>query len=587
MTDEIHVVEPVATITSVVIPGAQGAVGPEGPQGEVGAVGPEGPQGEVGPTGPDGPQGEVGAVGLVGATGPQGVDGSIGATGPQGVVGPIGATGPQGVDGSIGATGPQGVVGASGIVLATAPLTYDAPLQTVGITPATPSADGTLSATDKTKLDGVAPQATQNATDAALRDRATHTGSQLASSISNLAAAIAATVIGGGSVTVTANPNGTLNIVGTGITQEQADARYSGLTHPHAASAITSGLLNDARLSAQVVRLNASNRFQLRQDFGYSLGTGFASQLYVSGTAGITQTLAVANAAAAASVTALEAIGSADGVTPALIARAHHGSPANVGTALDVRSTSSVAAQAGFGVRVSSSLNSSVSVIRTASADDVVWTDATDAIRTAERRISLTKNGVTLEALRIGGAGDTTFTFWNRAAKAVSSDQAVILEDIASDGRMRLRHTTGVGSIEFWHGGSPIRIMGAMLTDCYLGPTRLASEGNVTNDVRLQVQRTGVGSGQEVELWTQQLAPLPANVVPPGLKITASAIRLGTHTNADFGFVAGFVERARVEAPTLADDTALLLLHGGTLKRVTVGAPDSGGAGQRMLTVAN
>lgn len=52
---------------------------------------------------------------------------------------------------------------------------------------ATTSDPGLFSAADKTKLDGVATGATANATDAALRDRATHTGTQSAATITGLA----------------------------------------------------------------------------------------------------------------------------------------------------------------------------------------------------------------------------------------------------------------------------------------------------------------------------------------------------------------------------------------------------------------
>lgn len=55
---------------------------------------------------------------------------------------------------------------------------------------ATTSAAGFLSAADKTKLDGVAGGATANATDAQLRDRSTHTGTQAISTISGLQAAL-------------------------------------------------------------------------------------------------------------------------------------------------------------------------------------------------------------------------------------------------------------------------------------------------------------------------------------------------------------------------------------------------------------
>lgn len=46
-------------------------------------------------------------------------------------------------------------------------------------------AAGFMSGADKTKLDGIATGATANATDAQLRDRATHTGTQLAATISD------------------------------------------------------------------------------------------------------------------------------------------------------------------------------------------------------------------------------------------------------------------------------------------------------------------------------------------------------------------------------------------------------------------
>lgn len=70
---------------------------------------------------------------------------------------------------------------------------------------ATTGAAGFMSAADKTKLDGVASGATANATDAALRDRASHTGTQdattitgtkTASFISDFAAAVAALITG-------------------------------------------------------------------------------------------------------------------------------------------------------------------------------------------------------------------------------------------------------------------------------------------------------------------------------------------------------------------------------------------------------
>jgi hypothetical protein len=60
----------------------------------------------------------------------------------------------------------------------------------ISISAATSGAAGSMSAADKAKLDGVAASATANATDAALRDRSTHTGNQAAATISDLREAI-------------------------------------------------------------------------------------------------------------------------------------------------------------------------------------------------------------------------------------------------------------------------------------------------------------------------------------------------------------------------------------------------------------
>lgn len=102
---------------------------------------------------------------------------------------------------------------------------------------ATGAVAGFMAAADKTKLDGVAPGATANATDAALRDRATHTGTQDAATItgsktssfiSDFAAAVAALITGKQNTLVsgtnirTVNGNSLLGsgdlVVGGGIT---------------------------------------------------------------------------------------------------------------------------------------------------------------------------------------------------------------------------------------------------------------------------------------------------------------------------------------------------------------------------------
>lgn len=65
------------------------------------------------------------------------------------------------------------------------------------LTAASTTEAGLQTAADKTKLDGIATGATQNSSDAFLLARGNHTGSQLASTISDFAATVRATVLAG------------------------------------------------------------------------------------------------------------------------------------------------------------------------------------------------------------------------------------------------------------------------------------------------------------------------------------------------------------------------------------------------------
>ncbi len=163
-----------------------------------GPQGPQGPQGDAGPQGIQGPQGVPGPKGNTGDTGPQGPAGADSTVpGPQGIQGPQGDTGPQGPQGI---QGPQGVPGpagsGSGDVLGPASSVDGTPVVFDGSTGKYIKA-GTkqLSTEDyttaeKSKLAGVATGATANATDAALRDRATHTGTQAIGTVTGLQAAL-------------------------------------------------------------------------------------------------------------------------------------------------------------------------------------------------------------------------------------------------------------------------------------------------------------------------------------------------------------------------------------------------------------
>lgn len=89
-------------------------------------------------------------------------------------------------------------------ITTTAPLTGGGDLtanRTLAISAATTGAAGSMSAADKSKLDGVASGATANATDAQLRDRSTHTGTQAPATIAFAATArlLGRTTAGAGS----------------------------------------------------------------------------------------------------------------------------------------------------------------------------------------------------------------------------------------------------------------------------------------------------------------------------------------------------------------------------------------------------
>jgi len=98
---------------------------------------------------------------------------------------------------------------------------------------ATPSAAGFLSGADKAKLNGIAANATANATDAQLRDRSTHSGTQAIGTVTGLQAALdgkAAVVHPHPDVTtsaagfMSAADKTKLNGIATGATANQADA---------------------------------------------------------------------------------------------------------------------------------------------------------------------------------------------------------------------------------------------------------------------------------------------------------------------------------------------------------------------------
>lgn len=176
-----------------------GIAGPQGIQGPTGNTGSQGPPGSTGPTGPTGSQGPQGPTGL---TGPQGPIGNTGATGPQGTTGATGSQGPQGVKGDTGLTGaastvpgPTGPTGATGNTGPQGPKGDKGDTGSTG--PAGPAGSGAgdvLGPSGAVGDDIAVYNATTGkllkdggATIAQVRDRSTHTGTQLKATISDFA----------------------------------------------------------------------------------------------------------------------------------------------------------------------------------------------------------------------------------------------------------------------------------------------------------------------------------------------------------------------------------------------------------------
>jgi hypothetical protein len=177
-----------------------------GPKGDVGPVGPQGPQGIQGPAGTAGTAstvpGPAGPTGAAGPVGPAGPAGPAGAVGPQGPAGPAGTPGAAGTATIATATTLGGVKIGAGVtvtadgtistgggtvtaVTGTAPITSSGGnTPAIGIAVATTTNAGSMSAADKTKLDGIAASANNYvlpaATAAALGGVKTGTGIAIA-----------------------------------------------------------------------------------------------------------------------------------------------------------------------------------------------------------------------------------------------------------------------------------------------------------------------------------------------------------------------------------------------------------------------
>jgi hypothetical protein len=337
------------------------------------------------------------------------------------------------------------------------------------------------------------------ATDARLSDaRAPLAHTQDASTISDLATWLSTHVLAGANVTLTPNGSGGLLIASIAVPTTDAslltsgtlpDARLSAnvataaalathgalttgahgglvaasdarlsdarapLAHNQDASTITSGTLADARLSANVALLAASNLWLPRQDIRAS-GAGLAAGLHVpwmsgdalptllagstaagnnqmgvmgrsnsnSGVYGVslsgigveglaTGTLPAIKATGSATGSAIEAYGGASATVEAVFMRKTTALTTSRTPILRLDHFSSATPAAGFGSDINLSLKSSTTASQEAAQLSALWTDPTHATRSSAVSVSLVKAGAALsEAMRLDTAGSATQT---------------------------------------------------------------------------------------------------------------------------------------------------------------------------------
>lgn len=182
----------------------------------------------------------------------------------------------------------------------------------------TTSVDGLMVAADKVKLNSIASSATANDSDANLKNRANHTGTQLASTISDFAASVLAAVLSGLSTatsSVVLATDSILSAIGKLQGQITAHLGSGGTSHANAVPNSTAGFMtgvDKAKLdtiassaTANDSDANLKNRANHTGSQVASTISDFASSVIATALAGLSVASALAVSAADSIVIAL------------------------------------------------------------------------------------------------------------------------------------------------------------------------------------------------------------------------------------------------------------------------------------------
>jgi hypothetical protein len=256
---------------------------------------------------------------------------------------------------------------------------------------------------------------------------------------------------------------------------------------------------------------------------------------------------------------------------------------------------------AGYGTQQTWQLRSSTTNDQDAAYQVVRWTNATHATRSAAYALAVAKAGVLQERLVLPHTsyaagiyvpwltGDTLGAAYFGSTNAANT--TTVLTAATASGTALRALASGAGTGLATQVASGIGADITSQTGLPLQVTQLGSSG--TSDVgdlavfdrRGRAPTSGFGAAQRWRLASTDFSLDAAldvtDWIDPTDATATARRRIQLIRNGMLG------DALVVDGTDSATQTGLLLLHDGTLKRVKVGAADSGGVGQRLLTIDN